>query len=192
MANSNTPFGFRPISQPNGTVVTHLYKADTTDNIFKYDPVVLTSDGRVTCALTGDLQPLLGVAMGFIDKNRAGFGDNLETDPYLKQDKDAFVIVADDVNQRFLVQADTGGTNLAETDIGNCCTFNWLQGESGNTVTGVSMAELDQSDIAADTGGSFQLVDYYDAVDNTTGNWAKWVVKISRHQLGPNCFSVPI
>ncbi len=96
------------------------------------------------------------------------------------------------MNQRFLAQADTGGTNLAETDIGSCLTFNWLQGTSGNTATGISRAELDQSDIAADTGGSLQLLDYYDAVDNTTGNWCKWVVKISRHQLGPNAFSVPV
>lgn len=192
MANSNAPFGLKPLSQPYGNIRLNLYKADTTDNIFKYDPVVLTSDGRVTPALTGDLNPILGSAVGFIDSNRAGFGSNLETDPYLKQDKDAFVIVADDPNQLFLIQADTGGTNLAETDIGCCCTFNWLQTGSGNTTTGISNAELDQSDVAADTGGSLQIVDFYDAVDNTTGNWAKWIVRISRHQLGPNAFSVPV
>lgn len=183
MANANYPFGLKPITGPTGNIRLNLYKADTTDDIYRNDPVVLTADGRVTPALTGDLQPILGSAVGFIDANRAGFGTNLETDSYLKQDKDAFVIVADDPNQEFIIQADTGGTNLAETDIGATCTFNWLQTGSGDTTTGISKAELDQSDVAADSGGSLQLLDIYDAVDNTTGNWAVWKVRISSHQL---------
>ena len=186
MANVNNPRGLFPITQPSGNIKVNLYKAETADNIYKYDPVVLSATGKAGIAPKGDNTYVLGVVIGFTDSERAGLGADLEKTPYLPKDKEGYYcIVCDDPEQLYLVQADTGGTNLALTNVGNSCGYDWLQTGSGNANTGVSKLEIDQSDAAADTAGSLRIVDIWDAVDNTTGNWAKWVVKVNHAQGAP-------
>jgi len=187
MANTNFPRGLVPICQPGGNVKVNLYKALTADNIFKYDPVVLGASGQVGIAPKGDNTYVLGVVVGFTDNERAGLGADLEKTPYLPKNKTGYYcIVCDDPEQQYLVQCDTGGgSNLSLTHVGNSCGYDWLQTTSGNTNTGLSKLEIDVSDVAADTAGSLRIVDIWDAVDNTTGNWAKWIVKINHAQGAP-------
>ncbi len=186
MANQNRPIGLTPFTQPLGGMRLNLYRACSSNDIFKYAPVQLNSDGQVIEALKADLNAYLGVAVGFIDNNQAGFGTNLETDPYLKANKDAFVIVCDDPNQLYIAQADTGGGNLTDSNIGNSINPVWLQGvstSSGSTVTGISIMELDASEAAADTGGNLIIVGKLNSVDNADGAWCKYIVRIAASQL---------
>ena len=186
MANVNNPRGLFPITQPGGNIKVNLYKAVTDDAIYRYDPVVLASAGKVGIAPKGDNAYVLGVVIGFTDNERAGLGADLEKTPYLPKDKEGYYcIVCDDPEQLYLIQSDTGGGNLSLTNVGNSCGYDWLQAASGNTTTGISKLELDTSDAAADTAGSLRIVDFWDAVDNTTGSWCKVVVKLNRAQGAP-------
>ena len=195
MSNANRPIGLTPFNQPLGAMRISIYRACSSNAIYKYDPVQLNSDGQVIQAPKADLTQILGVAVGFIDQNLAGFGTNLETTPYLPAAKDAYVMVCDDPNQLYLAQSDTGGGNLSDSNIGNSINPVWLQGvstSSGNTVTGISILELDSSEAAADTSGSLLIVGRYQAVDNEVGAWAKYIVKIARPQQGPTGISTPV
>lgn len=190
MANANRPIGLTPFTQPLGGMRINLYRACTANEIFKYDPVTMDANGQVIQSPKADLTAILGVAVGFIDVDQAGFGTSLEAKPYLigAAGNDAFVIVCDDPSQIYVAQADTGGGNLTDSNIGNSINPVWLQGvstNSGSTVTGISIMELDASEAAADTGGSLVIVGKLNAVDNATGSWCKYLVKIAAPQLTP-------
>jgi len=189
MANVNTPKGFVPLN--NGKCRTTLYKCNTADNIFIGDPVVLTNDGNITVQSdTAGSVYMVGVVLGFVDSNRAGFGSAMEKYPYYKQlTENVFAIVCDDPNQLYLVQEHTpltGGVTLRLTNVGNSIMHCYKQ-TSGSTITGISGAELvsDTTAVLA-ASGLFRIVDILDAVDNTTGNWAKWIVKPNRIQNVPS------
>ena len=184
MANVNTPRGFFPINEDKCR--TTLYKCNTSENIFRYDPVNLTNAGNVT--VQSDTAPtayMAGIVLGFVDSDRAGLGAAMEAYPYYKKlTENIFAIVCDDPNQRYVVQSQTDKL-LALSAVGNTVMHCYLQG-SGSTVTGVSYAEiLGATTSVIATSGLFRIVDILDAVDNTTGNWAKWIVKPNRIQSVP-------
>jgi hypothetical protein len=183
MANSNTPRGFYPISD---NCRTTLYKCNTSENIFRGDPVVLGNDGLVTVQSdTEGAVYMAGIVLGFVDSDRAGLGAAMEAYPYYKQlTENIFAVVCDDPNQRYVVQSHTG-QNLSLTSVGQTIMHGYLQG-SGSTITGVSHAEiLGATTAVIAASGLFRIVDILDAVDNTTGNWAKWIVKPNRIQSPP-------
>ena len=184
MANSNTPKGFVPLY--NANCRTTLYRCDTSENIFIGDPVVLTTNGNITVQSdTANSVYMIGVILGFTDTDRAGMGAALEDYPYYKKTtENIYGIVCDDVNQLYLVQCHTG-VNLSLTNVGNTIMHGYMQG-SGNTTTGRSYAELMGATTAViAASGLFRIVDILDAVDNTTGNWAKWIVKPNMIQSPP-------
>ncbi len=181
MAGTNRPCGLFPIVAPFGNIKTSLYKCTTDKALYKYDPVQLTADGTITLADTGGVTMCLGVVVGFLDVNAAGLASYIF--PYLPLATQSMALVCDDPNQRYIMQCDTGGGNLALTNIGHYADGNWFRTTTGNDTTGISNMELDSSTAGATTGGLVIIRGFYDAVNETTGNWAKVIVTLARPQF---------
>ena len=194
MANDqSSSLGLRPIKQPFGTIQIGYYRANTGQAMFRYQPVVLNNSGQVQVAAIAALSPILGSVVGFLDANKASipaFMDSLSEGPYLPASPgaNAWVAVADDPNQLFILEEDTGGTLIGSANSsGQTVRFTYLA-TTGNTTTGVGNVVLDRSTIAATTGEILTLVGPSDNV-NQDGTYndltlasAKWLVRINSHQ----------
>jgi len=153
MANQDKPAGLTP----HGRLLrSRIYVAGST--VYPGDAVTLATDGQVDAASTGIL---IGVAM-----HKATSGQN--------------VVIADDPNQLFEVQADDA---LAVTDVGLNAA---LQGHgSPNTTYNRSGMELDSSTAAATATLAVQILGFSTEANNTA-NAANnnVIVRINTHQLG--------
>lgn len=201
MANDEQSLmGLRPLRQPYGSIKIGYYRANTAINMFRYQPVVLNNSGQVQVAAIADMSGLLGVTVGFLDANKAALPggmdrltDSTTSGPFLPSGNDAYVAVADDPNQLFVCESDTGGAAIGSIQsIGQTISFVYLTAltTNGNTTTGIANVLLDSSTVANDTGGVLSLVALYDIVNqdgtlNSAANFGKWVVRINSHQNGP-------
>ena len=189
--------GLRPTRQPFGAVQVNYYRANTAINMFRYQPVILNNSGQVQVAAIADLSGILGVTVGFLDANKAALpggmdrlADSSTTGPFLPSGNDAYVAVADNPDQWFVVESDTGGAAIGSVQsIGQTIDFVYLTGltTNGNTTTGIANVLLDSSTTGNNTGGVLTLVALADMVNqdgtlNTAANFGKWIVKINAHQ----------
>lgn len=197
MANDNMPRGLYPLNF--NVQSAHYYRVSSATDIFLYQPVAIDSTGFVVGTATAGAAGLvvLGAAVGFAGPKRSGLACN---DPFLDvsditpptglETGDRYVLVADDPNQEFLVQEDTGGTALALADVGASADviFRGAGGVvNGNADSGWVNLELDASSIVATLSGVvtiLRLHDYVntDGTENAVGDFAKWVVRITNHQ----------
>lgn len=139
MANTDTPFGFKPVKTGSGAAGSNFqvnwYPVLATNAIMAVgDPVIRTSSGEAdrwgtTGALTESVGPVLGVAAGFRRASGESYpntaSDGLTPErTYIGASIGAGweVAVWDDPQQWFEVQADngaiTGSTYFAQTDVG--------------------------------------------------------------------------
>lgn len=183
MANTDTPFGLRPVrdlngAPYNGAVETYSTAAGDATAIFIGDPVILsgtsqTIDGviyrDVDQAATGDV--IAGVVVGFGAATR----DSLT---YRAASTQRLVRVAPP-NLVYEIQEVSGGTPLTANDIG--LNANFVVG-SGSTVTGYSGVELNNATEATTNTLDLQIVDFVNRADNEIGEHAKWLVRINRSQ----------
>lgn len=189
--------GLLPIQFPFGNFKKKYYKLTTgaaAANVFIGTPVDLDANGQATYAVaTGTANAIiLGSVVGFADTSLASIPSamaNLANGAYLPGNTDAYVLVADDPNQEFLLQEDTGGSALTAANVGNNVGWKY-RSSSGNTTTGYATAELQRATASTSTGGSLILTGLYrninsDGTDNAAGNYAKWIVKITQHRYGP-------
>lgn len=183
MANTDTPFGLRPVrdlngAPYNGAVETYSTAAGDATDIFIGDLVTLsgtsqTIDGviyrDVDQAATGDV--IAGVVVGFGAATR----DSLT---YRAASTQRLVRVAPP-NLIYEIQEVSGGTPLTANDIG--LNANFVVG-SGSTVTGYSGVELNNATEATTNTLDLQIVDFVNRADNEIGEHAKWLVRINRSQ----------
>ncbi len=187
MANTSRIQGIRPIDQPYGSVRVNYYKAQTGQAMYKNMPLVQNNSGYVAEATPGVLNDLCGVAVGYLDgewgpiDNAQGYvatnPSNVDTNGLIN------VLVADDPSQYFLIEEDTGGSALTVSAINNACSWIYTA-TTANTSSGYSNAVLDRSTVGTGTDLNLKLIKLWDKPDNAYGDWAKWVVKIIRHQNG--------
>lgn len=183
MANTDTPFGLRPVrdlngAPYNGAVETYSTAAGDATDIFIGDLVILsgtsqTIDGviyrDVDQAATGDV--IAGVVVGFGAATR----DSLT---YRAASTQRLVRVAPP-NLIYEIQEVSGGTPLTANDIG--LNANFVVG-SGSTVTGYSGVELNNATEATTNTLDLQIVDFVNRAGNEIGEHAKWLVRINRSQ----------
>lgn len=196
MANDNFPRGLWPLElSRGGTVRTSYYRVDTATDLFLGMPVVRASDGEVAPAVIGSNNQILGSIVGFDIA-----GGILELDPFLDVsdlgDVTVRVAVADDPDQRFLIQEDTGGSALTLAALGTSVTPLY-RATSGNTTTGYANLEVDRSTIVADTSGQLVLMETLDQINqdgtqNDFGNYCKLIVRILHHQNRGGAWNTPI
>ena len=195
MANDDFARGLIPLNSILPGVNAHYYRASTSEDIFIGNVIAVGADGFARLGSNSAVTPLLGVALGFAGPQKSGLATD---DPYLDASDlttlasnlrtgDRYVLVADDPNQEFFIQEDTGGTALAildqfaAIDLVNRTTV-------GNVTSGFANAEIDASSVVTTTAAILQILRLHDNVNNdgtnnAVGDYAKWVVKILHHTM---------
>jgi len=183
MANSNTPFGLRPIrhinGEPyNGSATRYYVPASDSTALYIGDPVIIAgsadADGvaTVTKATAAGGAYMLGPVVSVEQVTR-------DSTTYREASTARYVWVADDPDLVFLVQEDGVGGALAVTDVG--LNADWVAG-SGSTVTGLSGAMLDTSTKATTATLQLRIQGFNQSVDNEVGSAnAKVLVTINLH-----------
>lgn len=172
MANTNAPFGLRPVNSPQGSVKKTWYtvKAGTT-KIHMGTPVKMDAAGTVDIgATTGNL---LGPALAFKDD------DGIPQGYYPGDSSTSWeVLVADDPEQEFEIQEDSDGGALAATDVGlNACIIDG----TGDDDTGLSAYALDSSTAATTNTLQYRIVRPSPNIKNAIGDYCKWIVRPNAH-----------
>ena len=189
MANTSRIVGLKPISQPFGNIRVNWYEAATGTALYKYHPVDLDSNGRVVLASPGTTQRIVGSIVGFADGAHGPIDDAqgyVLANPVVQNSGGiVYVAVADDPQQYFLIEEDTGGGALDAQAVNAGCTWTYIA-TTGNTNTGVANVVLDRSAVGTGTDMTLRLVRKQDLVGNAFGDYAKWVVQIYLHRLDPN------
>ena len=192
--------GLRPSTQPYGTVKRSYYKltTSTTIGVWVGQPMDLDGDGKAVAigVGTGLATMVVGPVLGFARDSRGQMGlpdamSVLTQEAYLPANTNAYVCIADDPNQEFIIQEMSSGTGLTTANIGNTTGFMVNRATSGSTVTGSSFWELDPNTASALTVGCIRIVGLADNMNsdgtyNAVGAYAKWRVRICNHRmLGP-------
>lgn len=178
MANSNTPFGFRPVgnlngSPYNGALIKVAFEDENATAMFIGDLVCLEgsadTEGNPTVHQSADEDTdHFGVIVAF-EPDRT----NLERKHRLASTTRTGYVAPATQGALFVVQAN--GT-IAATDIGNVADI--LVG-SGNTTNGLSSMEI------TNVGqGNLHLMALYPSPDNEFGANAKVIVRINENAFG--------
>src|SRR3972149_2014912 len=191
MANSNSPFGLRPIryldGRPYNGAVDFYFATGATGVIRPGDPVVESGTANTsevmgyppgtlptcTIALDGSGDPITGVCVAVMPTNR----DSLT---YRETSTDRVIAVARGHDLIFEVQADAGGTALAAVDIGLFAVL-----KAATTATAYSDWAIDTS-VTPTTTAAFQLklLGFSKKPNKEIGAYAVVEVLINNHTLG--------
>ena len=189
MANTDTPFGFKPIEHLNGNPwngKTRVYYIPSTDNtaVFIGDPVksagAADTTGKfptVAQAAAGEL--IRGVAIAFSDQPYVAFDTTNQLRTYRPASTAMYAFVVDDPDVIFEIQEDSVGNSITTAMVGLNTD---ITVGSGSTSTGISAVELDSSDTAT-AAGQCKMLGLVDRPDNELGNNAKWKVLIVEHEM---------
>jgi hypothetical protein len=184
MANADTPAGATPVMHRNGAPYNGSFRvysvpAGDATALFVGDFVKLAGTGQtlggrvlqdVARAATGDV--IVGVVVGVKPDTQ----DSLR---YRAASTVREVYVADNPDLVFEIQEGATGTPLTANDIG--LNINFVVA-SGNTVTGTSGTQLDNTTEATTATLDLHLMNPVARDDNAIGASCKWLVTINRHQ----------
>ena len=185
MANTNKPFGLRPMGNLSATGAQKQYGYLIEDNqsgaIFQGDLVTLKSGFIVKFDAS-----LHKVAVGVF--NGCNYTDPTSGKPTWSNYYPGSVNitsgqitaeVVDDPNQLFLIQADE---DIVQADFGKQASIAYA---AGSTVNGVSGTTLDSSTIAETATLVLTLVGVFTKPGNALGeNYTQVIVKINAHLYG--------
>jgi hypothetical protein len=182
MANSNNPFGMRPLGNLSATGAQkqygYLIKEDYNTSIFQGDLVRIV--GGYIQRLSGADQTAVGVFNGcFFNDPVTGkptWSNKFITNSAYTVDVQADII--DDPSQLFLIQADSQA--IVQADIGENVGVAY---NTGNTTTGQS-AMTTTGAPGTTQGNTLKIVGLYNAPGNELGAYAQLVVKINNHSYG--------
>ena len=186
MANSNAPFGLRPVGKIGSEAInmgTSQYQiaSGESDVIFKGDLVKLESSGKITKSGDSDGVAAIGVFNGCFYNDpttqKPTFSNHYPGGITPTQgDIDAFVY--DDPNMLFEIQAD--GV-IAGDKVGRNSNIVYAVGD---TINGQSKTELNSTTENAGVTGQLRIVRICEDPDNSdiaSAN-ANWIVRINEHQ----------
>lgn len=192
MANTDRPFGLRPVSMLsgapwNGQVNMYLVPSSDGTAIYVGDPVksggtagaagtVVNGqdcEGMPTIAVAAAGDTLRGVVVGFLPLQT-----NLET-LHRAASTARIALVVDDPNVVFEVQEDSGGAATAAVDVGENADILYT---AGSATTGQSAVELDSSSHVT-SSAQLRILGFVKRPDNAIGTNAKLLVLINEHEL---------
>lgn len=196
MANTSRINGFRPIKYLDGTPYTGAariyYVASAGDEILVGDVVKLAgsadTNGIATADLVGVNDTPIGVVVGVMHSKFDPTGKmttgavalDLPAVTQIAASGAGYILVADSPNLILEVEAGTGGTALAATDVGLNMK---LAVGSRDATTRTSPAVLDTGVAPATTSTyMFQLLGFVQRVGNEIGASAKVLVRFNVHQ----------
>lgn len=185
MANSDAPFGLRPVGNLSGAPwngkLTKVYipSTDSAAAVYVGGLVKLTgagdSDGiPVVTGNVSSANTVLGVVVGFLPSS-----DTSTT--YRVNSTSRYAMVVTDPNTIFEVQEDSAGGALAAGAVGATANLTGLT--SGSTVTGLSAIEIDSDTLSetSDTDDDVLILGLAQRPDNAIGTNAKWLVRLNNH-----------
>lgn len=185
MANSNAPFGFRPVRYRDGkdyTGAANAYNCPASDGtaLGIGDPVIIAgsaaADGlaTITRATAAGGAYISGVVVGFI------FTDPMPATKHRLASTNMTVLVADDPDLLFEAQEDSAGGNLALTNVGQ--NIDMIAG-SLSTITGLSGFMLDTSTAATTNTLQWRIEGFSsDPSNETPGTYGRYLVSCNLHQ----------
>ena len=190
MANTNAPFGLRPIRYVDGRAyngaVEQYFATGATGIIRPGDPVVEAGSANTsvvqdhapgtlptcTIALPGSGDPITGACVAVLPVTR----DSLI---YREDSTDRIILVARGADLIFEVQADAGGTALAAVDVGQFVVL-----AAGTTTTLRSDWTVDTATAPNSTAGfQLKLMGFGKGPKNEIGAYAVVEVLINNHTL---------
>jgi len=190
MANTDRPFGLKPIKMLNGSPWNgkfNMYYKDVelAEAIFIGSPVKLAGSAdtlgkypTISLAVAG--VPILGTVIGFGNSPYLA-ADVTDLDRLHSPTLTAnYVAVVDDPSVIFECQEDSS-TPLTVTEIGLNAS---LTTEAGNTTTGHSTVEIDCATEATTCTLGLRVLRLVDRPDNVLGEFAKFEVIINAHAYG--------
>lgn len=194
MANVDAPFGLRPVRYLSGAPyngAANPYHVPSTDSTAIYigglvKPVGTTNADGIP-VVTGNVATsnvVVGVVVGVMPVTA-------DSTVYRVASTDRIVMVADDPNLVFEVQADDGGAAFAITGVGGLCDLTGFT--SGSTATGRSSIEVDSStlDVAGAGDEDVLVVGFSRAIDNEPGGAnANVLVRLNNHFYVDNALPV--
>jgi hypothetical protein len=179
MANSNNPFGMRPLGNLSATGAqkqySYLIKEDYDTNIFQGDLVRIK--GGYIERVSGATDTAVGVFNGLFYNDpvtgKPTWSNKFIPNVAFTEDLQAEII--DDPSQLFLIQADSQA--IVQADIGENVgvaygTGSVTTGQSAMTTTGAP---------GTTAANVLKIVGLYNEPGNTLGAFAKLVVKINNH-----------
>jgi hypothetical protein len=190
LANTNAPFGMRPVryvdGRPYNGAVEYYFATGATGVIRPGDPVVEAGSANTsefqgyapgtlptcTIALDGSGDPITGVCVAVLPVTR----DSLV---YRETSTDRIIAVARGADLIFEVQADAGGTALAATDVGQFAVL-----KAATTATLRSDWALDTSVTPATTAAyQLKIMGFGKGPKNEIGAYAVVEVLVNNHVL---------
>lgn len=191
MANSNTPFGLRPVGTLGnasyaGKVQKFLSSTSETAAIGMGDPVALAgsadADGVPTCIRMTAGGTAVGVVVGAVPDPT-----NLTTN-YKPASTARYLLVETDPNTIYEVQETSASTStyIAAASVGLNAT---LSMGTVDTTTGNGKTVLTTT-VATTTTLDVQILRLSPAVGNAIGQYAKWLVRLNNNQYKANTTGV--
>lgn len=187
MANSNAPFGFRPVGTLNaasysGKIRKYYVPADNANAIFIGDTVVAagTSDAQILypgdayaaeAAVGAATSKVLGVCVG-VEPLYSDLTVN-----YRKASTAMYIYVDTDPNTIYSVQGDSTAFTVA--DVGSNAT---ITATAGSTATGRSAMVI--TAVGADATKGVLILNIDPDPKNEVGAYMKFLVKLNLHQFG--------
>lgn len=178
MANTNAPYGFRPVRHlTGGQLTTNDYPIDPTytTKIFRGDVVEGVAGGTIELAEAGNVDNI-GVFYGCTYVNASG---EQKFSPYWTGEASATNIMAhiyDDPNIIFQVQSDS--TGIAADDLNALADLNGTQA-NGSTKTGLSAHTLNGT--VGTTDKTFRVLRLVNDGENVAGAYADVEVIFVEH-----------
>jgi hypothetical protein len=186
MANTNKPFGLRPLGNLSATGAQKQYGYQIADNqsgaiyqgdlVVVYDGYIIKYDPATHGAPTGVFN-----GVQYNDPTRSGKPTWKNYYPGSVDITSGIIEceVVDDPNQLFLVQADGAVT---QANIGK--NADPTASTTGSTTTGISNGTLSSASIAKTAALTMKIVGLSATPDNALGTYAQVVVKLNQHQYG--------
>ena len=187
MANSNRPYGFRPVGSLDGSSlngrVTKFYVPATDETAIFIGDLVKNgaTSGQLnagdpyyavaTVAASGD--NVLGVCVG-VEPLPGSLAIN-----YRKASTGMYIFVETDPNTIYSIQTDSVGAAVTDINLNATVTVG-----AGSTTTGMSTSVISGVTLAADAALDTLVVGYDPAPDNEAGAYARVLVKLNLHQYG--------
>lgn len=198
MANTQgINYGARPITEPGMPPKLMYFTANTAQAIYRGQFVARNNSGQVQVIGTAGNLASCGIAWTFLDTNGAsipsGMAD-LTQGAYLPSSTDAQVGVLWDPDQLYIMEETTGGTAITAASNGLFVGFTYIA-TTGNTNTGLANTVIPNGSVLGDSTNLLQLVGLQnitnqDGTANAAGASAKWIVRIVRHQFGPQSLAL--
>ncbi len=207
MAMTDMPWGLKPLFEAEARKTAMLFPITNNYGTALYinDPALAVTAGTVEKAAVS------GATMGCIlglykqDLPLSLRIERLVPQLYMAATPGAtqtwFALVAVDPNMYFVMQEDGDTSSLQIA--GNFGLVDFIYTHGGNTITGISKAEIDSNTIDATATRPLQLIKpWYEGFDvdagiynvpspaGAAGHFGKWIVRIANHQFNNTSLSI--